>query len=132
MPTHTVTIYPDWKPIESAPKDGSEVMFLHHTAGFEQPEIRTSHSGPYFWGRMIAFPQEECWVSSKNPDNGTGPTDQDFVDEHFIYDHAYQEQHHHLYRGCKITHWARPWDIEIVIAYKPQPELSYVEKIFNK
>ena len=125
--SRTIMIDVDWQPIESAPKDGREIMILSINGGFRENKFYYGYR-KFFWGVMSAFPEHgEMWVDAEHPENGSLSEDRPFEREVFYYNDHGQVRVSYLYRGFKATHWAEPWDVTVELP--PMEKTAYVDKI---
>lgn len=123
QPRQTIMIAPDWQPFETAPKDGRHIAILCWCTGYETPDIR--HFITYgFWGRMIAFPDKEMWVSSTDPDNGMIAFNDPFVEKRSIYRYYGRDKILNHWHGCIATHWSPLWKIEVEVPPAPKIEIG--------
>lgn len=125
--SRVIMIDVDWQPIETAPKDGREIMILSISGGFHESTPRRGIS-KCFWGVMSYYPDlGEMWVDVNTPGSGSLPSDEPFTREVFYYNGPGCVGVEYLYRGFKATHWAEPWDVEVE---KPALEkITYEDKI---
>ena len=95
-------IRPDWRPIETAPKD-RPIWLLSKRVDFNTGKP-LYQIGEYYWGVMLAYPDHEPgWLPVGHGDNACLSNDAPFTREVF---RSGQPDVNYLYRGFQTTHWA--------------------------